>query len=68
MAVGVIFIARTPGYNQELMSYLFGNILMVRPDDLKILLALDLVVVGVRIVFTEDGPDFMSFIRSRLTS
>ena len=31
-------------------------------------LSMDLVVVGVRIVFTEDGPDFMSFIRSRLTS
>ena len=30
MAVGILFIARTPGYNEDLMSYLFGNILLVR--------------------------------------
>ncbi|EKD82029.1 MAG: hypothetical protein ACD_39C01515G0004, partial [uncultured bacterium] len=29
MAVGVLFIFKTPGYNEDLMSYLFGNILMV---------------------------------------
>ena len=29
MAIGVIFISRTPGANQDLMSYLFGNILLV---------------------------------------
>ena len=34
MAIGIIFITRTPGYNQDLMSYLFGNILMVTGNDL----------------------------------
>jgi len=50
MAVGVLFISRTPGYNSELMSYLFGNILMVTGGDLLLMLILDLflaLVVGV---------------------
>ncbi|HNW10751.1 MAG TPA: metal ABC transporter permease, partial [Candidatus Rifleibacterium sp.] len=34
MAVGVLFIFKTPGYNEDLMSYLFGNILMVSREDL----------------------------------
>lgn len=46
MAVGVLFIARTPGYQVELMSFLFGNILMVRPADLWLLAGLDTLVVG----------------------
>ena len=29
MAIGILFISRTPGYSVDLMSYLFGNILMV---------------------------------------
>ena len=47
MALGVIFIALTPGYNADLMSYLFGNILMVSPADLIITAALVVVVGGV---------------------
>ena len=34
MAVGVLFISRTPGYAADLMSYLFGDVLMVSPTDL----------------------------------
>lgn len=34
MALGVVFIALTPGYTTDLMSYLFGNILMVTARDL----------------------------------
>jgi zinc transport system permease protein len=45
MALGVIFISRTPGYDVDLMAYLFGNILMVGPDDLWLLAGLDLLVV-----------------------
>lgn len=49
MAVGVIFIALTPGYNNDLMSYLFGNILMVTKHDLYLLVLLDtfVIIVGV---------------------
>jgi zinc transport system permease protein len=46
MAIGILFIARTPGYDQDLMSYLFGNILLVRGSDLWLMLALDVVVVA----------------------
>lgn len=51
MAAGVLFIARTPGYNQDLMSYLFGNILFVSGRDLVLIAALDVVVVGVGLLF-----------------
>ena len=51
MAVGVFFITRTAGYNEDLMSYLFGNILMVRRVDLLIIVGLDLLVVAVSFLF-----------------
>lgn len=51
MAVGITFIAATPGYYQDLMSYLFGNILMVGPDDLWYMLALDAIILVVIIAF-----------------
>lgn len=45
MAVGIIFISQTPGYNVNLMSYLFGNILLVSGADLLRMFALDLVII-----------------------
>lgn len=51
MSVGVIFIALTPGYNVELMHYLFGNILWVTRSDVITLLALDVIVVGIVALF-----------------
>ncbi len=45
MAVGVLFIAATPGYNQDLISYLFGNILMVSAGDLWLIGILDVVII-----------------------
>ncbi|MGO9571554.1 MAG: metal ABC transporter permease [Desulfomonilaceae bacterium] len=51
MAVGIIFIARTPGYNEDLMGYLFGNILMVSSSDLWMLVALDVIAVGIGLLF-----------------
>lgn len=51
MAVGVIFVALTPGYNVELMNFLFGNILWVSKSDLLLLLLLDLIVVGFTLLF-----------------
>lgn len=41
MAIGIVFIARTPGYSVDLMSFLFGNILMVSRSDLAVLVGLD---------------------------
>ena len=51
MAIGVIFVDLTPGYNVDLMSYLFGSILAVSVQDLYfmgILLLLILLVVTFR--------------------
>jgi zinc transport system permease protein len=50
MAIGVVFIARTPGYQDELMTYLFGDILLVRQIDLWLLLGLDVIAVGVALL------------------
>ncbi len=51
MAVGILFIFKTPGYNTDLTSYLFGNILMVSADDLWLIAGLDVLVVAVGLVF-----------------
>lgn len=45
MAVGVVFIARTPGYVTDLTGYLFGNILLVEPRALMFMAVLDVVVI-----------------------
>jgi len=51
MAVGILFIAKTPGYSDDLMSYLFGNILMVSTQDLWLITALDVLVVVMGLLF-----------------
>jgi zinc transport system permease protein len=45
MAVGVSFLAATPGYQDDLMSYLFGSILLVDPVELGLMALLDAVVL-----------------------
>lgn len=45
MAIGVIFVSQTPGYNVELNNYLLGNILWVSPKDLFILAILDIFII-----------------------
>jgi len=45
MAIGIMFIAKTPGYSVDLMSYLFGNILMVSSNELYLMLVLDAVLL-----------------------
>lgn len=47
MAIGILFLSRTPGYNVDLMSYLFGNILLITGDDLLLMLLLDVLVLTV---------------------
>lgn len=51
MAVGLVFIQKTHGYNQDLMSYLFGDILLVSRGELLAMLVLDGVVVGLGLLF-----------------
>jgi len=45
MAIGVIFLSLTPGYNVELSNFLFGNILWVTQTDLMVLFGLDCIVI-----------------------
>jgi len=51
MAIGVIFISKTPGYQSDLMSYLFGNILLVPRESLWFMLAMDIVLLVVVAVY-----------------
>ena len=51
MAIGVMCINITPGYRVDLISYLFGNILMVTADTLVVLSALDALIVIVVFFF-----------------
>ena len=51
MSIGVIFIALTPGYNVELVNFLFGNILWVSHSDLTLLLSLDALVAAAVAIF-----------------
>jgi len=45
MAVGILFIYKTPGYNVDLMSYLFGKILMVKTESIRVLGYLDGLII-----------------------
>ncbi|MGE0198693.1 MAG: metal ABC transporter permease [Simkaniaceae bacterium] len=47
MALGVIFISLSPGYNVEMTNYLFGNILWASKADIYMLLGLDGIILVV---------------------
>ena len=51
MALGILLIKFTPGYQTELMSYLFGNIALISWGDVRLMLALDVVIVAAVAVF-----------------
>ena len=50
MAIGLLFIARTPGYFDP-MSYLFGNILLITQKDLWFVIALDILILVIVTIF-----------------
>ncbi len=50
MACGILFIDKTPGYF-SLSSYLFGDILLISQKDLLFVIGLDIVIVGVVVLF-----------------
>ncbi|MGD8703720.1 MAG: metal ABC transporter permease [Desulfosarcina sp.] len=54
MACGIILIDLTPGYNVDLMSYLFGSILTVPGGDLGIMAGMGLVIGVLVILFYPD--------------
>lgn len=45
MAIGIIFVDRSPGYKTDLMSFLFGSILAVSNLDIIVIAVLDVVIL-----------------------
>lgn len=54
MATGIILLDLTPGYNVDLMSYLFGSILTVPDSDIWMMLGVGLAIVGIVVYFYND--------------
>ncbi|RXJ65570.1 hypothetical protein CRV08_14925 [Halarcobacter ebronensis] len=54
MALGIIFVDLTPGYNVDLMSYLFGSIIAVSKEDLIYLVILDFFIIALVILFYKE--------------
>ena len=63
MALGLLLLAFAPGFQPELLSYLFGNILAVGPGSLWLIAAITALVVPILIamrrplIFTTFDPD-----------
>lgn len=54
MAFGILLLDFTPGYNVDLMSFLFGSIMAVPRADVWMMLALDVVTLGLVMYFYKD--------------
>jgi zinc transport system permease protein len=54
MAIGIILLDLTPGYNVDLMSYLFGSILAVPGSDLWVMLIVGILIAGFVASFYKD--------------
>ncbi|MDP8231133.1 MAG: metal ABC transporter permease [Candidatus Zophobacter franzmannii] len=51
MAIGLIFIALTPGYSQNILTYLFGNILLVTNSEIITSMLLSFLVFAIIFIF-----------------
>ncbi|MGE4555346.1 MAG: metal ABC transporter permease [Desulfovibrionaceae bacterium] len=54
MALGILLIDLTPGYNVDLMSFLFGSILTVPRSDIWIMVGLDAALLVLVLLFYRD--------------
>ncbi|MBN2055663.1 metal ABC transporter permease [bacterium] len=54
MALGIVLLDLTPGYNVDLMSYLFGSILTVPRTDLLLMLGVDLMIIASMALFYKE--------------
>ncbi len=54
MAIGIIFVDLTPGYNVDLMSYLFGSILAVSHTDILYMSILLVFIVSIVTLFYQE--------------
>lgn len=60
MSTGIILMYLTPGYQPDLLSYLFGNILMVSKENIIILAVFDLILL-IRLLFSFRQFVYISF-------
>ncbi|AXX91591.1 metal ion ABC transporter, membrane protein [Malaciobacter molluscorum LMG 25693] len=51
MAIGIVFVDLTPGYNVDLMSYLFGSIIAVSNEDITFMAILDIFIIFSVLIF-----------------
>lgn len=51
MAIGIILVDLTPGYNVDLMSYLFGSILAVGSEDINYMALLLVIITALVTIF-----------------
>jgi len=51
MAAGILLIKYTPGYQTELMSYLFGNIVYVSSGEVKLMIGLNVLIIVTVLLF-----------------
>ncbi|MDQ7833036.1 MAG: metal ABC transporter permease [Desulfovibrionaceae bacterium] len=54
MALGIILIDLTPGYNTDLMSFLFGSILTVPGADIWRMAVMDAVILGLTLLYYKE--------------
>jgi zinc transport system permease protein len=59
MALGIVFIALTPGYPPDINSYLFGNILTVTRSNLRMMLVMTIIVLLVITIFFNDWKAYL---------
>ncbi len=51
MSIGIIFIDLTPGYHPNMMSFLFGDILMVPTEDIYFMVGVDILLLFSIVIF-----------------
>jgi ABC-type Mn2+/Zn2+ transport system permease subunit len=54
MALGILFIGLMKTYNAEVYGYLFGSVLSVTPEELRIIGALSVLVLSVLLLFAKE--------------
>lgn len=54
MAIGIIFVDLTSGYNVDLMSYLFGSIIAVSSEDIIYMTILDIFIIAIVVYFYKE--------------
>ena len=54
MAIGIVFVDMTNGYNVDLMSYLFGSIIAVSRDDIYFISSLLFIIVTTVTIFYKE--------------